>query len=129
MKIVRDGKKGNKMEILAEKAIHTMNSLTIIAIGMVVLIVLDVIIYSICREAPSDIEMLGMVIGGCFVVLFTVLGAKYSISHPVMEYKVRFVEKIDMEEFLDTYEIRDKDGSIITIRCLDPSAPSEEATN
>ena len=116
------------MEILAERAIHTMNSLTIVAIGTVVLIVLDIIIYSICEETPSDIEMLGMVIGGCFVVLFTVLGAKYSIDHPVMEYKVRFVEKIDMEEFLNTYEIRDKDGSIITIRCLEPCAPSEETT-
>lgn len=57
------------------------------------------------------------------------LGAKHSITHLVMEYKVRFSEKIDMEEFLDAYEIVDKDGSIITIRRLEPSAPSEEATN
>lgn len=38
-------------------------------------------------------------------------------------------EKIDMEEFLDTCKIKDKDKSAITFRCLEPSAPSEETTN
>lgn len=117
------------MEILAERAIHIMNIWCLMAIGVFVLIAIDIIIYCICGEGPSDIELLGMVIGVCFGVLFIILGAKYSIDNPVMEYKVRFTEKIDMEEFLDTYEIRDKDGSIITIRCLEPSAPSEETTN
>lgn len=117
------------MEILAERAIHTMNIGCVMAIGFFTLVAIDIIIYCICGESPSNIELAGMVIGACFGVLFIVLGAKYSMDHPVMEYKVRFVEKIDMEEFLDTYEIRSKDGSIVTIRCLEPCAPSEEATN
>lgn len=117
------------MEILAERAIHTMNIWCVMAIGFFISVAIDIIIYYICGEGPSNIELTGMIIGACFGVLFIVLGAKYSIDHPVMEYKVRFTEKIDMEEFLDTYEIRDKDGSIITIRCLEPSAPSEDTTN
>lgn len=117
------------MEILAERAIHTMNIWYILAIGFCFLVVMDVIMYCICDEEPSLLEKVGMAIGLCFSALFVILGAKYSIAHPVMEYKVRFTEKIDMEEFLDTYEIRDKDGSIITIRCLEPGAPSEETTN
>lgn len=106
-----------------------MNIWCVMAIGFFISVAIDIIIYYICGEGPSNIELTGMIIGACFGVLFIVLGAKYSIDHPVMEYKVRFTEKIDMEEFLDTYEIRDKDGSIITIRCLEPSAPSEDTTN
>lgn len=116
------------MEILAERAIYTMNIWYVMAIGFFISVAIDIIIYYICGEGPSNIELTGMIIGACFGVLFIVLGAKYSIDNPVMEYKVKFVEKIDMEEFLDTYEIRGKDGSIITIRCLEPCAPSEEAT-
>ena len=105
-----------------------MNIWYVMAIGFFISVAIDIIIYYICGEGPSNIELTGMIIGACFGVLFIVLGAKYSIDNPVMEYKVKFVEKIDMEEFLDTYEIRGKDGSIITIRCLEPCAPSEEAT-
>lgn len=116
------------MEILAERAVHTMNIGCVMAIGFFILVGIDIIIYCICDKGPSDIELAGMVIGACFGVLFIVLGMKYSIDHPVMEYKVKFTEKIDMEKFLDIYEIKDKDGSIITIRCLEPCAPSEETT-
>lgn len=116
------------MEILAERAIHTMNVWCVLAIGCFLLVVIDVIVYCICDKSPSDIELAGMVIGVCLGFLFIVFGAEYSIDHPVMEYKVRFTEKIDMKEFLDTYEIRGKDGSIVTIRCLEPCAPSEEIT-
>ena len=105
-----------------------MNIGCVMAIGFFILVGIDIIIYCICDKGPSDIELAGMVIGACFGVLFIVLGMKYSIDHPVMEYKVKFTEKIDMEEFLDIYEIKDKDGSIITIRCLEPCAPSEETT-
>ena len=117
------------MEILAERVVHTMNIWCLMAIVLFILVAIDMIIYCICDESPSGIGLAGMVIGACLGVLFIVFGAEYSIDHPVMEYKVRFTEKIDMEEFLDTYEIRDKDGSIVTIRCLEPCAPSEETTN
>lgn len=117
------------MEILAERAIHTMNFWCVLAIGFFLLVVIDIIVYCICDKEPSLLEKIGVAMGLCLTVLFVILGAKHSIVYPVMEYKVRFVEKIDMEEFLNTYEIRDKDGSIITIRCLEPSAPSEETIN
>lgn len=114
------------MEILAEKAVHTMNVWCLMAIALFILVAIDIIIYCICDESPSNIGVVCIVLGVWFGILFIILGAKYSIDHPVMEYKVRFTEKIDMEEFLDIYEIRDKDGSIVTIRCLEPCAPSEE---
>lgn len=128
MKFCKVAKKGNKMEILAERAVYIMNSWCILAISCFTLTMMFVII-CLCETEFSFIQEMVIVAGLCLAFLFIILGAKDSINHPVMEYKVRFVEKIDMEEFLDTYEIRDKDGSIITIRCLEPSAPSEEATN
>lgn len=116
------------MEILAEKVIYTMNVWCLMAIVLFILVAIDIIIHCICDESPSNIGLAGMVIGACLGFLFIVFGAEYSIDHPVMEYKVRFTEKIDMEEFLNTYEIRNRDGSIVTIRCLEPCAPSEEIT-
>lgn len=119
------------MEILAERAIHTMNFWCMGAIGFTFLIIVDVAVYCNYNKGSFLFDVVSkavMVVASCLAVWFLVLGARHSIAHPVMEYKVRFVEKIDMEEFLDTYEIRDKDGSIITIRCLEPSAPSEETT-
>lgn len=117
------------MEILAEKVIYTFNGYLFMTICFAVLTVIEVIIACICEDEFSIQSKIAISLALMAMVGFTILGADYSFNHPVMEYKVRFVEKIDMEEFLDTYEIRDKDGSIITIRCLDPSAPSEEATN
>lgn len=117
------------MEILAEKVIYTFNIYWDMAICFTVLIVMEIIIICICENEFSIGDKIVMSLTLMAMVGFISLGASYSFNHPVMEYKVRFVEKIDMEEFLDTYEIRDKDGSIITIRCLEPCAPSEEVTN
>lgn len=114
------------MEILAERTIYTMNVWCVLAIMCFLLVVIDVILYCICDEEPSLLGKVGMAVGICLTVLFVIFGMKLSIAYPVMEYKVRFTEKIDMEEFLNTYEIRGKDGSIVTIRCLEPCAPSEE---
>lgn len=93
------------------------------------MMVIEVIIACICEDEFSIESKIAISLTLMAMVGFIVLGADYSLNHPVMEYKVKFVEKIDMEKFLNTYEIRDKDGSIITIRCLDLSAPSEEAIN
>lgn len=117
------------MEILAEKVIYTFNGYWFVAICFAVLVAMGVIIVCICEDEPSIWDKIAVSLTFIAMIGFIALGADYSFNHPVMEYKVRFVEKIDMEEFLDTYEIRDKDGSIITIRCLEPSAPSEETTN
>lgn len=117
------------MEILAEKVIYTFNGYLFVAICFAVLVAMEVIIICICEGEFSIEGKITITLTLMAMVGFTILGADYSLNYPVMEYKVRFVEKIDMKEFLDTYEIRDKDGSIITIRCLDPSAPSEEAIN
>ena len=116
------------MEILAERAVYTFNGYLFITVCFAVLVAIEVIIVCICEEEFSIESKIGISLALIAMVGFTALGASYSLKHPVMEYKVRFVEKIDMEEFLNTYEIRDKDGSIITIRCLEPSAPSEETT-
>lgn len=129
MKFVRHAKKGNKMEILAEKVIYTFNGYWFVVICFAVLVAMEVIIICICEDEPSIWDKIATSLTIIVMISFVALGASYSFNHPVMEYKVRFVEKIDMEEFLDTYEIRGKDGSIITIRCLEPSAPSKEATN
>lgn len=129
MKFVGRVKKGNKMEILAERAVYTFNGYLFMAICCAILVVMGVIIICICENEPSIWDKIAISLVLIVMVVFTAFGADYSFNHPVMEYKVRFVEKIDMEEFLDTYEIRDKDGSIITIRCLEPSAPSEDTTN
>lgn len=126
---VKYAKKGNKMEILAERAVYTFNGYLFVVICFAVLVAIEVIIACICEDEFSIESKIAISLTLMAMVGFTILGANYSLNHPVMEYKVRFVEKIDMEEFLDTYEIRDKDGSIITIRCLEPSAPSEETTN
>lgn len=117
------------MEILAEKVIYTFNGYWLMVIWFTILVVIGVIIICICEDKPSIWDRIAISLVLIVMIGFIALGADYSFNHPVMEYKVRFVEKIDMEEFLDTYEIRDKDGSIITIRCLEPSASSEEATN
>lgn len=117
------------MEVLAEKVIYTFNGYLFVAICFAVLVAIEVIIICICEDEFSIEGKITISLTLMAMTGFTIFGADYSFNHPVMEYKVRFVEKIDMEEFLDTYEIRDKDGSIITIRCLDPSAPSEEAIN
>lgn len=117
------------MEILAEKVIYTFNGYWFMVICCAMLAGIGVIIACICEDEFSIGNKIAISLALIAMVGFTFLGADYSFNHPVMEYKVRFVEKIDMEEFLDTYEIRDKDGSIITIRCLEPSAPSKEATN
>lgn len=117
------------MEILAEKVIYTFNGYWLMAICCAILVVMGVIIICICENEPSIWDKIAISLVLIVMISFIALGAGYSFNHPVMEYKVRFVEKIDMEEFLDTYEIRDKDGSIVTIRCLEPSAPSEETTN
>lgn len=117
------------MEILAEKVIYTFNGYWLMAICYAILVVMGVIIICICENEPSIWDKIAISLVLIVMISFIALGAGYSFNHPVMEYKVRFVEKIDMEEFLDTYEIRDKDGSIVTIRCLEPSAPSEETTN
>ena len=117
------------MEILAERAVYTFNGYLFIAICFAVLVAIEVIIICICEDEFSIEGKITITLTLMAMVGFTTFGADYSFNHPVMEYKVKFVEKIDMEEFLDTYEIRDKDGSIITIGCLEPSAPSEEATN
>ena len=117
------------MEILAEKVIYTLNGYWLMAICCAILVVMGVIIICICENEPSIWDKIAISLVLIVMISFIALGADYSFNHPVMEYKVRFVEKIDMEEFLDTYEIRDKDGSIVTIRCLEPSAPSEETTN
>ena len=117
------------MEILAEKVIYTFNGYWFVAICFAVLVAMEVIIICICENEPSIWEKIAISLTIIAMISFIALGAGYSFNHPVMEYKVRFVEKIDMEEFLNTYEIRDRDGSIITIRCLEPSAPSEETTN
>lgn len=117
------------MEILAERAVHTFNGYLFVAICFAVLMAIEVIIICICEDEFSIEGKITISLTLMAIVGFITLGADYSFNHPVMEYKVRFTEKIDMEEFLDTYEIRDKDGSIITIRCLEPSVPSEEATN
>lgn len=118
------------MEILAERAIHPMN---LEGIGAMVFccLAIGVATYWYYNEESfsEEIGKIVIVVSFCLATVFFMLGAKHAITHPVMEYKVRFTEKIDMEEFLDTYRIVDKDGSIITIRCLEPSAPSEEATN
>ena len=116
------------MELLAEKAIYTFNGYLFVAICCTILVVMCVIIVCICEDEPSIWDKIAISSALIVMIFFIALGADYSFNHPVMEYKVRFVEKIDMEEFLDTYEIRDKDGSIITIRCLESCAPSEEAT-
>ena len=117
------------MEILSEKVIYTFNGYWFVAICFAILVVMSATIVCICEDEPSIWDKI--VIGSTLIAMicFIALGASYSFNHPVMEYKVRFVEKIDMEEFLNTYEIRDRDGSIITIRCLEPGAPSEESTN
>ena len=117
------------MEILAERAVYTFNGYWFVVICFAVLVAMEVIIICICEDEPSIWDKIAISLTIIAMISFIALGASYSFNHPVMEYKVRFVEKIDMEEFLDTYEIRDKDGSIITIRCLEPGAPSEEATN
>ena len=117
------------MEILAEKVIYTFNGYWFVAICCTILVVMVVAIICICEDEPSIWDKIAISSTLIVMIFFIVLGADYSFNHPVMEYKVRFVEKIDMEEFLDTYEIRDKDGNIITIRCLEPSASSEEAIN
>ena len=129
MKFIRRAKKGNKMEILAERAVYTFNGYWFVVICFAVLVAMEVIIICICEDEPSIWDKIAVSLTLIGMIGFTALGASYSFNHPVMEYKVRFVEKIDMEEFLDTYEIRDKDGSIVTIRCLEPGAPSEESTN
>ena len=116
------------MEILAERAIHTFNGYWFIAICFAVLMVGDVIVACICEDELSTGSKVAICAALIAMTFFAILGANRSFNYPVMEYKVRFTEKIDMEEFLDTYEIRDKDGSIITIRCLEPCAPSEETT-
>lgn len=116
------------MEILAERAIYTFNGYWVIAICCAILVVMGVIIVCICEDEPSIWDKTAISLVLIVMVAFIAFGADYSFNHPVMEYKVRFTEKIDMEEFLDTYEIRGKDGSIITIRCLEPCAPSEEVT-
>lgn len=117
------------MEILAEKVIYTFNGYLFVAICFAVLVAIEVIIICIYEDEFSIESKIVISLTLIAMVGFTVLGADYSFNHPVMEYKVRFVEKIDMEELLDTYEIRSKDGSIVTIRCLEPCAPSEEAIN
>ena len=117
------------MEILAEKVIYTFNGYWFVAICCTILAVMCVTIVCICEDEPSIWDKIAISLVLILMISFIALGAGYSFNHPVMEYKVRFVEKIDMEEFLNTYEIRDKDGSIITIRCLEPGAPSEETTN
>lgn len=117
------------MEILAERAVYTFNGYLFVAICFTVLVAIEVIIICICEDEFSIEGKITISLTLMAIVGFIILGADYSLNHSVMEYKVRFTEKIDMEEFLDTYEIRDKDGSIITIRCLEPSVPSEEATN
>lgn len=117
------------MEILTEKVIYTFNGYWFVAICCTILVVMVVAIICICEDEPSIGDKIVVSLTFIAMIIFTALGADYSFNYPVMEYKVRFVEKIDMEEFLDAYEIRDKDGSIITIRCLEPCAPSEEATN
>ena len=117
------------MEILAEKVIYTFNGSRFVAICFEILVAMCIIIVCICEDEPSIWEKITISLTLIVMISFIALGASYSFNHPVMEYKVRFVEKIDMEEFLNTYEIRDKDGSIITIRCLEPGAPSEETTN
>lgn len=122
------------MEILAERAIHTFNGYWFIAICFAVLVVVDMIIACICEDEFSTGSKVAICAAFVAMVFFAVLGANRSFTYPVMEYKVRFMEKIDMEEFLDTYKVIGKDGSIITIRCLEPrclepSAPSEETTN
>lgn len=117
------------MEILAERAVYIFNGYYIIAICFAILVVMVTTIVCIFEDEPSIGSKIVISLVLIVMLGFTALGADYSFNYPVMEYKVRFVEKIDMEEFLDTYEIRDKDGSIITIRCLEPSAPSEETTN
>lgn len=128
MKFIGYAKKGNKMEILAERAVYTFNGYWFVVICFAVLVAMEVIIICICEDEPSIWDKIAVSLTLIVMISFVALGASYSFNHPVMEYKVRFVEKIDMEEFLDTYEIRDKDGSIITIRCLEPGAPSEETT-
>ena len=117
------------MEILAEKVIYTFNGYWFVAICFAVLVAMEVIIICICEDEPSIWEKIAISLTIIAMISFIALGASDSFTYPVMEYKVRFVEKIDMEEFLNTYEIRDKDGSIITIRCLEPGAPSEKTTN
>lgn len=117
------------MEILAEKVIYTFNGYWFIVMCWAMPVGIGVIIACICEDEFSTESKIAISLALIAMVGFVFLGANYSFNHPVMEYKVRFVEKIDMEKFLNTYEIRDKDGSIITIRCLDPSAPSEEAIN
>ena len=117
------------MEILAERAIYTFNGYWFMAICFAILVVMGVTIACICEDEPSIGSKIALSLALIAMIFFTALGANDSFTYPVMEYKVRFVEKIDMEEFLNTYEIRDRDGSIITIRCLEPGAPSKETTN
>ena len=117
------------MEILSEKVIYTFNGYWFVAICFAILVAMCIIIVCICEDEPFIWGKIAISLTLIVMISFIALGASYSFNHPVMEYKVRLVEKIDMEEFLNTYEIRDRDGSIITIRCLEPGAPSEEATN
>lgn len=116
------------MEILAERAIHTFNGYYFIGICFAIMVLVEVIIACICEDEFSIETKIAISSALIAMVFFIFLGANRSFTYPVMEYKVRFTEKIDMEEFLNTYEIRGKDGSIITIRCLEPSTPSEETT-
>ena len=93
------------MEILAEKVIYTFNGYWFVAICCAILAGIGAVIICICENEPS---IWGKIVIGSLIVMicFMALGGDYSFNHPVMEYKVRFVGKIDMEEFLDTYEIR-----------------------
>ena len=117
------------MEILAEKVIYTFNGYWFVAICCTILVVMCVAIVCICEDESSIWDKIAISLVLILMISSIALRPGYPFNHPVTEYKVRFMENIDMEEFLDTYEIRDKDGSIITIRCLEPGAPSEETAN
>lgn len=119
------------MEILAERVIHVMNFWFFLSIGLCLLAAVNVIIYYFSEEDSLLAGVSKVVLAGglCIATTTMIIGARHTINHPVMEYKVKFTEKIDMEEFLNTYEIVDKEGSIITIRCLEACAPGEETTN
>lgn len=107
------------MEILSSGVVATSNAFFTFLIALSYIALFIWVSYSI-RQAPGASIMM-VALAGILSIALVFSVATGAIRQDRYQLKAKFTERVDIYEFLDTYDVIDRDGSILTLEPIDPS--------
>lgn len=108
----------NGINIIGMNIEHNVN-FTGIFLGIIFLFISVGLLFFILRiieDNESFVFLILFIVMFIFCIIFSTAFFYSSIEHPYLEYKVTIDEDASISDFIDRYEVLDKNGEIYTVK-------------